>query len=1216
MASEMDTRGEMDLSTYCTIKREPRRNRRPPAILESPNRSAAVLTKRYSGSSDDLYVGTRVSIVPEPEAYAIQVTKSGNPTEIDLDLGVGGRGGMDQLAVEKPTLSNKAWKRFSGKHKGRIKTESGGSEMLEALRLEATPLPLMGGDRLRVSKSASPGPRETQSSPRRTRKGLANGLATVTKVAIPVITRTEVEDMDNVQRPPSKSLSTRDSSSSPPESTDNFLREPTNGTSTRRSVRSIDSGLGDLDPGHSGRDSLVSEGDVLFHSQSLTSSPIDRQPMASSLSQQQLHVGRKMVNLKDGFSSLRAGPKQRRGNHRQLLANRKSMLLSELCVVTVSIPGDVAQGQKGRGTSLKFRFSPYTLIEFLRVAILKQFHERCDLPIPQLSKLHLFRYMEDEEGWEWLEEDQTLNHYKLPTECKLELKTLEPAYRDVRVVIPSLEASMSVEYDQFSTVGDVLCQVLSLSDPPMDASEGYSLYHVRLRMHLDSSDSMIYYHILPTDVLECRLSVGRLHSVILTVKIPVIQSSRKVKVSLDETVGELISTLKRRIPDPDSSRWVHMALYLQSRESDVHGLWMEDYKFLAAYKLKATDVLEFRPKYRPMVFEFRVFPHDHFGNEDKTYGTLELLVAQDTLVSEVVDLLCHQRSLEYDPRYYGLYFHDDTELPLDSQMWTYLDSHYQGGYQDSLVLHMVHKPIKVSFDSAEDSRTTVQVDFSKPGRVLRDYLARRYGLRHSSHYGLQYAGIELDLSVSLHNQGILEQEHVSLVYRGEEAASPIRRGGKRVFNQREEIDRRDSLIPAIQDDTNVWDEGPDSEKNLRYNVSKPGTVAGATFNKLVERVTSEKDHDIEFVKTFLYTYQSFATPDRLLRKLLERYNVVRPEGMSPQGFAVMKQTIQARVINALKLWVELSVDFKDNVPLQDALLQFVSTVLILDHPRLCKPLRTNIMVIKGVIQKKNLKMFRDPPPPVKFPSANSTGLLTIFDFDPEEVARQMTIIDFTLFAKIKPCELLNQAWQKAKYKHRAANILRLVDRINNLTLWVATTILSQRDVHERAKRISDFVQISSHLQGMHNLCTLMSLLNGLAHPSISRLKRSFSKLDKATTKRLEVLQTLARPENNFKLLRDELKRSSNPCIPYLGLYMSDLTFVDNGNVNFHDDGLINFSKCRLIYNQIRDLVLRQDRPYNFEEVPALHENLTRFHFLDTDVLYDVSLQREPRDKGK
>ena len=33
-----------------------------------------------------------------------------------------------------------------------------------------------------------------------------------------------------------------------------------------------------------------------------------------------------------------------------------------------------------------------------------------------------------------------------------------------------------------------------------------------------------------------------------------------------------------------------------------------------------------------------------------------------------------------------------------------------------------------------------------------------------------------------------------------------------------------------------------------------------------------------------------------------------------------------------------------------------------------------------------------------------------------------------------------------------------------------------------------------------------------------------------------------------------------------GLYMSDLTFLDNGNPNFHSSGLI---KCRLIYYQIK-----------------------------------------------
>ena len=104
--------------------------------------------------------------------------------------------------------------------------------------------------------------------------------------------------------------------------------------------------------------------------------------------------------------------------------------------------------------------------------------------------------------------------------------------------------------------------------------------------------------------------------------------------------------------------------------------------------------------------------------------------------------------------------------------------------------------------------------------------------------------------------------------------------------------------------------------------------------------------------------------------------------MSVTEFGQMRQTIQARVINALRLWVEYGVDFKgnqiasaqtiisplfslDNVTLQNNILHFISTVLVLDHPRLCRPLRTNILSIRGVIHKRNVKMFRDPPPAVK-----------------------------------------------------------------------------------------------------------------------------------------------------------------------------------------------------------------------------------------------------------
>lgn len=49
------------------------------------------------------------------------------------------------------------------------------------------------------------------------------------------------------------------------------------------------------------------------------------------------------------------------------------------------------------------------------------------------------------------------------------------------------------------------------------------------------------------------------------------------------------------------------------------------------------------------------------------------------------------------------------------------------------------------------------------------------------------------------------------------------------------------------------------------------TPRAATFNKLVEYLTSERNNDMEFMRAFLLTYSAFATPSRLLSKLIERY---------------------------------------------------------------------------------------------------------------------------------------------------------------------------------------------------------------------------------------------------------------------------------------------------------------------------------------------------------
>ena len=63
---------------------------------------------------------------------------------------------------------------------------------------------------------------------------------------------------------------------------------------------------------------------------------------------------------------------------------------------------------------------------------------------------------------------------------------------------------------------------------------------------------------------------------------------------------------------------------------------------------------------------------------------------------------------------------------------------------------------------------------------------------------------------------------------------------------------------------------------------------------------------------------------------------------------------------------------------------------------------------------------------------------------------------------------------------------------------------------------------------------------------------------------MKKLQNLGSPDGRYRNLREAIQRTDPPGVPYLGMYLADLSFIDEGTPNITEDDLLNFSKMRMV----------------------------------------------------
>jgi hypothetical protein len=87
-----------------------------------------------------------------------------------------------------------------------------------------------------------------------------------------------------------------------------------------------------------------------------------------------------------------------------------------------------------------------------------------------------------------------------------------------------------------------------------------------------------------------------------------------------------------------------------------------------------------------------------------------------------------------------------------------------------------------------------------------------------------------------------------------------------------------------------------------------------------------------------------------------------------------------------------------------------------------------------------------------------TSAFVILDFEPAELARQMTLMEFSIFKKVKPREWIDNNWVKTEKLSNAPNVCKLSQLDNHIVNWIVSELILVSDAELRAKTMEHLIK--------------------------------------------------------------------------------------------------------------------------------------------------------------
>ncbi|KIY61294.1 ras GEF [Cylindrobasidium torrendii FP15055 ss-10] len=436
--------------------------------------------------------------------------------------------------------------------------------------------------------------------------------------------------------------------------------------------------------------------------------------------------------------------------------------------------------------------------------------------------------------------------------------------------------------------------------------------------------------------------------------------------------------------------------------------------------------------------------------------------------------------------------------------------------------------------------------------------------------------------------------------------------------------------------------GPD---DVAYN--KDGHLVGATLGVLVERMTPHDTVvDSAFSAVFFLTFRIFCSPRELVNALMTRWHIPRPAALPielhDEWYGTKVLPIRMRVSNFVKTWVETYWQSDVDDPVMGELVRFVEEDIgsVFTNPagRILELFDIRAASKDYTISPRGDRS-RDPGmsinPPATVASeiprpvlskavyaalrAKSFATIAITDFDPLELARQLTIMECNLYCAIQPEEIMECGQDGVK---PPLNVKAVTSLSTVITGWVMESILNEPDIKKRMNLIKFFIKVADRCSTLNNYSTPRSMLAALDSSTISRLRQTWATLPQKNRLQLEAMRRVADHGRNYHEYRSKLRNTAPPAVPFLGLYLTDVTFCREGNPSHRisplnpDKKLLNFNKYHKLARIVQDMQ-RFQVPYTLKAIPEVQMYLN-FIFQnaqqhgDLQDLYRRSLLVEPK----